>query len=108
LLRGAVGNRLPESVLKHRKWGFGVPWLKYLRNLREFRDLVRELPDLEPISSGPLDRAILKNVIDKFLRGDDYHAALITQLMMIVIWRKACFNRSALEMSFQHPAYLVN
>jgi hypothetical protein len=106
-LRESLGARLPEAVLKHRKWGFGVPWLKYLRSVPELRELVRELPDLEPVSSGPFDRAILKNVIARFLAGDDYHSPLVNELLMIVIWRKACFNPSVYETNFQHPAYLM-
>ena len=107
LLRESVGARLPEAVLNHRKWGFGVPWSRYLRKLPELRDLVSELPDLEPISSGPFDRSLLKSAINRFIRGDDYYATLITQLMMIVVWRKACFSPAVFEASFQHPAYLM-
>lgn len=107
LLRSSVGSRLPEAVLKHRKWGFGVPWIQYLRGLSEFRELVDELPDLEPISSGPFDRARLKSIIASFMRNDDRHAALITQLMMIVVWHKACLKPVAPGNKFQHPAYLM-
>src|SRR5206468_5082133 len=35
LLRASVGSRLPPRVLRHRKWGFGVPWKQYLRQVEE-------------------------------------------------------------------------
>ncbi|MCA1585234.1 MAG: asparagine synthase (glutamine-hydrolyzing) [Acidobacteria bacterium] len=44
ILRRSLGNRLPESVLRQKKIGFGVPWRQYLRS-GDFRDLVRSLPD---------------------------------------------------------------
>ncbi|WP_410967169.1 asparagine synthase-related protein, partial [Salmonella sp. SAL4436] len=47
LLRKAVGKRLPPALRSHRKCGFAVPWASYFRTISEFRELIRELPDLE-------------------------------------------------------------
>src|SRR5207302_9522851 len=56
LLRRALGDRLPEEVLRYRKWGFGVPWTRYLQRESEFRDLIATLPDTAPTADGPFDR----------------------------------------------------
>jgi asparagine synthase (glutamine-hydrolysing) len=93
LLRKALGHRLPEPVLRHHKWGFGVPWSAYLRWVPELRSLVQELPELDPISDGPFNRKMMRDVIRNFLDGDERHGALVRQLMMIAVWQKACFKQ---------------
>jgi asparagine synthase (glutamine-hydrolysing) len=96
VLRGALGQRLPESVLKHRKWGFGVPWGRYLRSVPELRELVNDLPTLAPIKDGPFDRIRLRKILAGFLSGDDQqNESLIMRLVMITMWHKACFERQA-------------
>jgi asparagine synthase (glutamine-hydrolysing) len=37
LLRQSVGTKLPVAVRKYRKWGFGVPWKNYFRQVPELR-----------------------------------------------------------------------
>jgi asparagine synthase (glutamine-hydrolysing) len=97
LLRNALGERLPESVLRHRKWGFGVPWSRYLRERPDLREIVQDLPDLEPVCDGPFDRARLSAVLAAFLAGDDRHQALVLQLVLIAIWFDVCVRESAVD-----------
>lgn len=94
LLRAAVGDRLPASILKHRKWGFGVPWNKYLRSRGDLRAIVENLPDLPPISDGPFDRSRLQAAVTAFLGGDDSHGPLMLQLVLIAIWHEVCIRGS--------------
>jgi len=93
LLKKQVGNRLPEAVLRHRKWGFGVPWERYLRQQPELRQLVEDLPDMSPIRESPLDRERLRRLAREFLGGNDEAFALIKQLVMIVVWFAAYRER---------------
>jgi len=86
LLRQAIGDRLPEAVLGHRKWGFGVPWGNYFRQLPELRGLLDSLPDVEPFASGALNRELTKHLVRDFLNGKNDHTMLVRQLLMIVIW----------------------
>jgi asparagine synthase (glutamine-hydrolysing) len=90
LLRRSLGDRLPAEVLNYRKWGFSVPWKLYLRQSPELRERVAALPDLEPIASGPLDRARLRRVTDRFLQGEAADEELIRQLVMLSAWHEAC------------------
>jgi asparagine synthase (glutamine-hydrolysing) len=87
--RRAFSDRLPASVLAHKKWGFGVPWDRYFRDVPELRRLIGMLPALEPIRSGPFARKRVRAVVDGFLRGDEVNNALIFQLAMIAIWHDA-------------------
>jgi asparagine synthase (glutamine-hydrolysing) len=90
LLRSAMKQRLPTTVLKHKKWGFGVPWAKYLREQRNLRERVSFLADLDPVRGGPFDRLKLRGAIDRFLAGDDRSIFLIQQLLMITVWHERC------------------
>ena len=92
LLRKAIGDRLPASVLGYRKWGFSVPWKRYLREVPELRDLVQRLPRLDPIREGPFNRDALGGVTSRFLAGDPRHEELVRQLVMITVWHQACLS----------------
>jgi asparagine synthase (glutamine-hydrolysing) len=93
LLRQSVGARLPEAIRKGRKWGFAVPWHRYFREVPEFRELITNLPALDPVCSGPFITSRLKTVITEFLSGNNSHEPLIRQLVMITIWHQAYFSR---------------
>jgi asparagine synthase (glutamine-hydrolysing) len=93
LLRQSVGVRLPEAIQKGRKWGFGVPWRRYFREVPEFRELITNLPALDPVREGPFVTSRLKTIITEFLSGDNRHEPLIRQLVMITIWYQTYFSR---------------
>jgi len=95
ILRQSVGDRLPEDVRRHRKWGFAVPWRDYLRNDEPLNELVRALPDVQPIKEGPFDCAKLRSVVNQFLLGDSRYDAMIVQFVMIAVWHRACFASRA-------------
>lgn len=90
LLRRSMRGRLPFPVLRHRKWGFGVPWKTYMREVPAIRDRVAGLPAAEPVRSGPFDTVRLARRVAAFLQGDDEPAALMRQLLMIAAWHEAC------------------
>ncbi len=90
LLRRSVGTRLPDAVLRFRKWGFGVPWRKYLREVPAMRALVADLPDHELIREGSLRPDAVRLLVREFLGGDDSAEALIKQLLAITAWHDVC------------------
>jgi asparagine synthase (glutamine-hydrolysing) len=92
LLRRAIGDRLPEEVLRYRKWGFGVPWTRYMQIEPEFRDLISTLPDVPPIADGPFDRKALRTITARFLDGDTRYEAHVLRLVTVAIWHQACFT----------------
>ena len=85
LLRAAVGRRLPPAVLQHRKWGFGVPWKQYLRQVEELRSLLGDLPHAQLIQESPLERSAVQRHVRAFLDGDDRPFALVMQILMTVL-----------------------
>jgi asparagine synthase (glutamine-hydrolysing) len=83
LLRRSLGHRLEPAVLKHPKWGFGVPWKHYLRNVPDVRRTVEDLPTSDLILESPIDQKRLRQRVQDFLRGDDRPFAMVLQLVMV-------------------------
>jgi len=90
LLRNVLGSRLPPPLLRRRKWGFGVPWSRYLRTLPEFRAVVTGLHESGAIADGPLDARAVASVAKRFLEGDPRQELLVRQLFMIAVWYREC------------------
>jgi asparagine synthase (glutamine-hydrolysing) len=90
LLRAAFGQRLPKTLLWHRKWGFGVPWQQYFQQIPCFRDCIAGLADQPPIRDGPFDRAALKRMTDGYLGGDVTQHPLLLQFFFVSVWHRAC------------------
>jgi len=94
LLRKAVGDRLPQAVLRHKKWGFGVPWPKYLRSQPALMERLLEVPRLEPVRSIlSADPKSVSSMIEAFLKGETRHEKIIYRLFMISIWYEEYFPR---------------
>ncbi len=92
LLRRSLGHRLPAQVLEGRKWGFGVPWNRYLRTVPELRDIVRQLGRLHPVCDGPFERGGVDRLVASFLAGDTRTDSLVRQLVMLVVWHNECIE----------------
>lgn len=90
LLRRSIGARLPDPVLRYRKWGFGVPWRQYLRQVPVLRELVTGLPNHDLIREGTCHPAAVRVVAKRFLDGDDTLEPLVKQLLAITVWHDAC------------------
>lgn len=103
LLRDAIGDRLPPSILQKSKWGFGVPWDRYFRQSPELREVVSSLPERGFVRDGPFDRARLKGVVNEFLRGENRQEPLVRQLVMIAIWKETYFRRLAKPVQAGEP-----
>lgn len=89
LLLDAVGDRLPSEIRRARKWGFSVPWARYLREQPELRDLIAGLPDNPVVRDGPFVRRKLQAATRSFLDGASNREALVVALFMIAVWHDA-------------------
>jgi asparagine synthase (glutamine-hydrolysing) len=90
LLRRSIGGRLPDQVLRFRKWGFGVPWRKYLRDIPAMRELIVHLPEHELIREGILQPRAVRSLVTEFLGGDDTAEPLVKELLAVTAWHDAC------------------
>lgn len=91
LLRNSVGGRLPAEILGHRKWGFGVPWGKYLRTAAPWREEVRGVSGAAFFRHAGIDKKISARVRD-FENGDASADALIYQSFMLRKWHRRAFG----------------
>ncbi len=107
LLRAALGHRLTPAIQQGRKWGFGVPWFRYFREVPELREIVSTLPSLDPIKTGPFVKPKLQSLIGEFLNGDNRHGELIKQLVMIAVWKQTYFSELQNRQATLTPAAAV-
>jgi asparagine synthase (glutamine-hydrolysing) len=96
LSRKAFRERLPDSILKNRKWGFSVPWTNYYRNFPELREKLLDMHRQDLIVDSPLDGNKVGRLVDENMRGDDTYSALVHQLFMITIWWQEVKNHQSL------------
>jgi asparagine synthase (glutamine-hydrolysing) len=86
VLRRALRSRLPVDILQHKKWGFGVPWQLYFRQIPALRAWVENLPTQAVFESMPGGRAQMQVCVQRFLAGDDALTPLVRQWVMISLW----------------------
>ena len=103
LLRRDMEGILPQSILRGRKWGFAVPWSRYLREVPALRALVSDLPDAEPVKSGPFAPGRIRGLVEGFLRGDDSRAFLVHALTMIAMWHQTCVETEYRQSRMARP-----
>lgn len=94
LLRASVGRRLPNAVQNHRKWGFGVPWTKYLRERAELRELIHDIHKAPIIKDGPFRPERVAAIAASFLNGDRTYEALVRQLFFLSVWHQSYFTNA--------------
>lgn len=104
ILRRAMRTRLPPEVLHQPKWGFGVPWSRIFRKDEALRQLLNELPEKEPILSGPLNSQILRKLVQRFLAGSDESYLLLLQLVMLVVWYEVTISAKSSSKSMSVAA----
>lgn len=85
-LRRALAAYLPPSILNHKKWGFGVPWHVYFRQLPALRHWVDVLHTQPAFESLPGGRTQVQAGVRRFLAGDDSLTPLLRQWVMISLW----------------------
>jgi asparagine synthase (glutamine-hydrolysing) len=85
LLRASLGERLPPAVLRHPKWGFGVPWKRYLRDVEELRAMLLDLHNAPIVLDSPLRRSAITAQVRTFLSGGDQPLPVLMQIMMVVL-----------------------
>lgn len=89
LLRDCFGPRLPNSILAHRKVGFGVPWAEYMRDPKALGRNMENLASSPILESSPIPKKSVQQMVCGFLRGDNRNYLLLHQLLMVAIWHSS-------------------
>ena len=86
-LRVPWAGALP-SVLRYRKWGFGVQGVSPRNSPSS--PIGNELPDHHLIRERFFRPAAVRTVINRFLNGDDGLESIVKQLLVVTVWHDAC------------------
>ena len=94
VMRRSMKERLPESILNHKKWGFGVPWQNYLRTIPIFREKIRRLACGTLKTHLFLDSKVMAYA-HSFIDGDDAMLPLVRQYLFFDTWQDVCLNEQS-------------
>jgi asparagine synthase (glutamine-hydrolysing) len=93
ILKYALRNHLPVSILHRDKQGFGVPVARWFR--QEMRQVAYEvLLDPQAVARGMFDGVAVKAMLDEHVSGQVNHWHRIWGLLMLELWFRTYVDRS--------------
>jgi asparagine synthase (glutamine-hydrolysing) len=85
ILKQAMKDVLPESILNRKKEGFSIPMKNWLR--KELQPLMRDLLSRDRIARrGLLDPDVVEKLMDDHVEGRENHAHTLFPLMVFERW----------------------
>jgi asparagine synthase (glutamine-hydrolysing) len=85
ILKQAMKDVLPESILNRRKEGFSIPMKNWLR--RELQPLMRDLLSRDRVARrGLFDAGVVQQLMDEHVAGRENHAHTLFPLMVFERW----------------------
>jgi asparagine synthase (glutamine-hydrolysing) len=93
ILRKSMKKRLPSNILKHKKWGFGVPWHNYLRNYSTLKTYINNMSENDIFKSCPINPQEIQTMVKQFNDGDNTVLPLIRILFFVSLWNDVCVNQ---------------
>jgi asparagine synthase (glutamine-hydrolysing) len=87
LLFNSLAQKLPKEVLSFKKLGFSVPWEKYFNSNEVFKEFINDFAKND--NDVFFDRLNKQDILNNFKKGDSTSIALIRQLFMFELWKKA-------------------
>lgn len=88
ILKQAMTDLLPESILNRKKEGFSMPMKNWLR--RELQPLMRELLSRDRLARrGLLDPDVVEELMNAHTAGKENHAHTLFPLMVFERWAEA-------------------
>jgi len=86
LLKRALGEHLPASILKRKKQGYAIPFDQWFRG--PLSDLVRQTLSRERLNRGGLFNAdAVTRLVDEHLSGTKNHDSALWSLIVFELWR---------------------
>lgn len=91
VLKRAMADALPRSILRRAKEGFSIPMKNWLK--RDLAPLMHDLLAPERVSRrGWFDPRAVTTLIDAHLGGRENHAHVLFNLMVLERWAQACLD----------------
>lgn len=94
ILKSAVADLLPESIIYRKKLGFPTPWAYWLSgaSLSGFRRLLLEPRTLE---RGLFRAQVLNRLFDEHEAGRHDHGNRIWRLLNLELWLRVCVDQDS-------------
>ncbi len=99
VLREAFAPRLPDSLFRSPKWGFGVPWHVYARTDTVLRERIKSLPSDHGLGDFGIDGSALQKLIRQFFAGDMVAGGVVVQVLNLLVWRESYWRRLRSELN---------
>ena len=93
ILKSAMKNRLPESILKFKKVGLSAPWGDYITKSAAFKDEIESFSKSDLFQMPYFEHVDIKNLIQNLQKGDTKMTPYIMPLFMMHIWMKNYTNK---------------
>jgi asparagine synthase (glutamine-hydrolysing) len=88
ILKQAMKDVLPDTILNRKKEGFSIPMKNWLR--RELQPLMRDLLSRERVARrGLFDPAVVEQLMNEHTEGRENHAHTLFPLMVFERWASA-------------------
>jgi len=85
ILKQAMKDVLPDTILNRKKEGFSIPMKNWLR--RELQPLMRDLLSRERVARrGLFDPAVVEQLMNEHTEGRENHAHTLFPLMVFERW----------------------
>ena len=88
ILKSAMQDQLPESILNFKKIGLSAPWEKYLLHSPIFAQELDSFAKSEIFQMPYLQNINSEKLVDRLKKGDTTMTAFIMPLFMMHIWMK--------------------
>lgn len=92
LLMNTVGNKLPESIKKHRKIGLSIPWDKHISSNDFFKNHFDKMEESELFKMGIFIQLDIGNLKVAYLKDDNSNKQFFQKMYFLSLWHDTYFN----------------
>jgi len=91
ILKSAVGDLLPETIVHRKKMGFPTPWAYWLAG-PQLEDLERLLMEPRTLQRGLFRDEMVKRIFAEHRAGSRDHGNRIWRLLNLELWLRVCVD----------------
>lgn len=101
ILKKAMEDLLPHSIIHRKKLGFPTPWSTWLNGAR-FEEIERLLLEPRTIERGFFNEAAIRAILREHRSHYHDHNDRIWRLLNLELWHRVCIEGESHELSREH------
>ena len=101
VLKSAIRDLLPESVINRAKMGFPTPWSSWLG--RHFESVESLLLNERSLARGWFEPDRLRRLLTEHRQGSSDHADRIWRLLNLELWARVCLDGEGTGLDLKSP-----